>query len=371
MRPTLFLTSASAFLLFARLTNAVPLTNPLTDDQVTCDELQLERLALRASVVERLAGNGNAMVLHPSLFLWRSSEGGGGAYAALAVTDGVVGTAGDLFRSETQLAIDISVHSVGDPLNPAHNLLPQATIVRREQDSNLVTPTALASYLTVTLALEPNSQDPFNPVIPLQTNNLAAPSDFAPPEAHADAAGRGITQDTLTSSCGNLLTPFDQRIFAILSRTVRVSQCVFLSGPLPTCSQDGSAYNITLFRGADPQTYRANVYEYGEFCPDTGPCTNVALGKVAYEFKMNWDGAGSLTTGEVTVLPACPGSPISCFYGGGYPLFVLPPLWAGHGHQGQHLFDIGARVGNDQPGAPLRPQATINWQALLARSAWN
>jgi hypothetical protein len=71
------------------------------------------------------------------------------------------------------------------------------------------------------------------------------------------------------------------------------------------------------------------------------------------------------------VLPACAGSPIRCLDGGGYPLFVLPPLWAGHAHQAQHLFDLGARVGNDYPNAPLRPEAAVDWQALLARSAWN
>ncbi|HEV3458613.1 MAG TPA: hypothetical protein VHG32_18805 [Thermoanaerobaculia bacterium] len=369
MRAILFVPGALALLFFAHSATAAPLTNPLTADQVTCDELQLERLALRAAVVERLFGNGAEPVDHPSLFLWRSSEGGG-VYSALAVEDGIRPTARNLFRAETQLAFDISLHAAGEPLNPAHRLLPFATIVRREQDSNLATPTARAPYLTVTLALEANAQDAFNPIIPLQINNLAAPSDVEQPAAHGDAAGRGITQDALTSSCDNLLTPFDQRIFSILSRTVRVSQCALMSGPLGTCNPDGSAYNVTLFRGADPQTYRANVYEYDELC-DTGPCTNVVVSKVAYEFKVRWDAAGSLTTGEVKVLPACAADTISCSYGGGYPLFVLPPLWAGHAHQGQHLFDVGARVGNDQPGAPLRPRATVNWQALLANSAWN
>jgi hypothetical protein len=147
-----------------------------------------------------------------------------------------------------------------------------------------------------------------------------------------------------------------------------VSQCALNPQNLP-CNQDGSAYNITLFRGADPQTYRANVYLYSVACEDV--CVYGVDEKVAFEFKINWDSAGDLTTGEVTVLPSCAGSPISCFYGGGYPLFVLPPLWAGHGHQGRHLFALGARVGNDYPNSPLRPEAAINWQALLAKSAWN
>jgi hypothetical protein len=53
-------------------------------------------------------------------------------------------------------------------------------------------------------------------------------------------------------------------------------------------------------------------------------------------------------------------------------MFILPPLWAGHGHQGQHLFDIGALVWDDFPGSPNNSlSATVNWQALLANSAWN
>jgi hypothetical protein len=198
MRVTSFLMGASAYLVFTALATAAPLTNPLTPDQVSCDELQLERLALRASVIERLSGVANIpMVDHPSLFLWRSSEGGGGAYSALAVTDGIVGGGGDLVRSETQLALDLVFHSAGDPLNPVHRLLPQATLVRREQDSNLIAPTNLAPYLTVTFALEPDSQDPFTPAISLLANNLAAATNGDQPTAHADAAGRGITQDSL------------------------------------------------------------------------------------------------------------------------------------------------------------------------------
>src|SRR5579864_4102424 len=120
MRVTSFLMGALACQLFTPPASAAPLTNPLTPDQVTCDELQLERLALRATVIERLSGVGNIpMVDHPSLFLWRSAEGGGGVYSALAVTDGIVGDGGELVRSETQLALDLVFHSAGDSLNPA------------------------------------------------------------------------------------------------------------------------------------------------------------------------------------------------------------------------------------------------------------
>lgn len=362
----------SAVMLSAGKAGAAPLTNPLTPDQVTCVELQLERLAGRLAIVEGLAGSG-AVGQHPSLFLWHSSDGGA-TYSALAVTDGIMGPSGNLERQETQLALDLVLHPAADPLNPARPLLPQGTLVRREQDSNLVTPTPLAAYLTVTMALEPNAQNPFQPSIPLLVNNLTATSDGEPPAAHADAAGRGITQDSLTSSCENALTDFDQHVLTVLSRTVRLSQCAAISGSSPVCNLDGSVYNITLFRGADPRTYRANVYFYAVDCLNN-TCSSGVISKVAWEFKMNWDANGTLTTGEVSVLPPCPNGPgpgCSDQRGDGTPLFILPPLWPGHSHQGQHVFDLGALLRYDSAGSPNNiPSATVNWGVLLANSAWN
>ncbi len=369
MRVVSWFVCALAVMLSAPAASAAPLTSPLTPDQVTCDELQLERLALRVATLES-----GADFAHPSLLLWRSGQGGG-SYSGLTVTDGISGTPGHLLRAETQLAFDLMLHPPADTLNPGRPLLPQGSLVRRERDSNLVAPTAAApAYLTVNVALEPNAQDPFLPTIPLLVNNLVSASGTAEPASHADAAGRGITQDGLTSSCENTLTDFDQRVFAVLARTVRVSQCVALPGTPPFCNPDGSAYNITLFRGADPQTYRANVYLYAVAC-DNGTCSYGVLSKVAWEFKMNWDQNGTLTTGEVSVLPPCPNGPApgcSDPKGNGTPMFILPPLFAGHGHQGQQSFALGALLFDDFPGSPNNVlSATVNWSALLANSAWN
>ena len=370
MRVAFWFMCALTAMLITASASAAPFTNPLTPDQVTCDELQLERLALRFGIVEALAGSGVTGFQHPSLFLWRLSDGGG-TYSALAVTDGIRGAAGSLVRSETQLALDLVVHPPTDPLNPARLLLPQGSLIRRELDSNLVTPTPMTPYLTATMALEPNPQNPFTPVIPLLVNNLIAASDGEQPAAHANAAGRGLAQDSLSSSCENALTAFDQRIFTILSRTVRLAQCALLPGPLATCNPDGSAYNITLFRGADPQTYRANVYFYAVACEET---CSYSVSKVAWEFKMNWDANGTLTTGVVSALPECPNGPApGCSSSGNAtPMFILPPLWPGHGHQGQQFFDRGALVWDDFPGSPNNIlSATVNWGVLLANSAWN
>jgi hypothetical protein len=356
-----FAMSAFALLLVAAPALAAPFTNPLTADQVACDELQLERLAQRIVVQQPYSG-----FLHPSLFLWRSGPGGG-SYAGLAVTEAVRGGQDNSSRFEAQLALDLVAVAEGDLLNPARGLLPRATLVRRDQNSNSVAPDSVDS-LAVIMALEPIATDPFQAVIPITVNNLAPGTQGA--AASGSASGRGITTDDLTSSCENLLTPFDERIFTILSRTVRVAECALLP-PRSSCNPDGTAFNITLFRGADPQTYRADVYWNGDSCPDVGPCSFGVLNKVAYEFKIGWDASGKLTTGQVTVLPSCPGSALTCDYGGGYPLFVLPPLFAGHAHQGPRVVNSAPRVGNDNLQAPLRPSAAVDWSALLSGSAWN
>ena len=115
MRVTSRFMGALAIVLFGTAASAAPFTSPLTPDQVACDELQLERLAGRLAIVEGLAGSG-AVGLHPSLFLWRSSDGGS-TYSALAVTDGIMGASGNLVRQETQLALDLVLHPPADTLN--------------------------------------------------------------------------------------------------------------------------------------------------------------------------------------------------------------------------------------------------------------
>jgi hypothetical protein len=92
MRVPFWFMCASATILITASASAAPLTNPLTPDQVTCDELQLERLARRVATVQM-----GADFAHPSLLLWRSGQGGG-SYSGLTVTDGISGTEGHLVR---------------------------------------------------------------------------------------------------------------------------------------------------------------------------------------------------------------------------------------------------------------------------------
>jgi hypothetical protein len=346
------------------------LTNPLTPDQVSCDELQLERLEKRFVVIQRdpLAP---FTAENPSLFLWRSSSAGG-TFSGLGVTNSLRGDAsGHLGRDEEQLAFDLFARQFGDRLNPRRPLIPQATLARRGQDSNLIAP-GNAPSLTVSLDLvgQPVA-DPYAPAVPLAVNSLSSPGQGDQPLAAADAVGHGVAFDGLADACHAQFTPMDEKIFGILARTVRLSLCLTERG----CFADPTAYNVTLFRGAGAQTYRANIYPYVKTCPNAGPCQYSQFGKVALEFTINWNGDGSLTSGAVTVLPACPAGPApgcSDATAGGVVVYFLPPLFAGHEKQGQEVIAAAPHLDIESPGDPHNIlSATVDWQALLANSAWN
>lgn len=364
-RKVIFLTGSLPILFAAKAAQAQGLTNPMTPDQVTCDELQLERLEKRFVVIEEDPASGG-FARNPSLFLWRSSTAGG-TYSGLAVTDSLRAA-----RDEEQLAFDLFARQFGERLNPRRPLIPQATLARRGQDSNLISPGA-APALIVSLDLVGQAvADPYLPTVPLVINSLSSPGQGEQPLPAADTVGRGVAVDALADACHGLLTPFDEKIFGIISRTLRNSQCRSKAG----CSlADPTAYNVTIFRGADPQTYRANVYLYEKTCPNVGPCEYRQFAKVALEFAMNWDQNGSLTTGQVRVLPSCSGGPApGCSF---YPIadlamYVLPPLFTGHEQQGQDVIAAAAHLDVESVGSPDNIlSATVNWQALLANSTWN
>ncbi|HVT19477.1 MAG TPA: hypothetical protein VHQ90_25270 [Thermoanaerobaculia bacterium] len=355
----------SLVLILASTAQAQSLTNPLTLDQVSCDEFQLERLEKRFVVIEEdPAAPGFAR--NPSLFLWRSSSAGG-VYSGLAVTGGI-----GLLGNEEQLAFDLFARQFGERLNPRRPLIPQATLARRSQDSNLVAPGA-APALIVSLDLvgQPVT-DPYVPTVPLVVNSLSLPGRGEQPLPAADSVGRGIGVDGLAESCHGQFTPFDNKIFGIISRSLRNSECTPKSGCHP---DDDTAYNVTVLRGADPQTYRANVYLYSKTCPNVGPCEYSQYAKVALEFTMTWDQNGSLGMGQVRVLPLCTGgqtSGCSNYEIARIAMYLLPPLFAGHEQQGQDVIGAAARLVVEFPASPDNTlSATVNWRDLLANSAWN
>ena len=369
MSPKCFWCAIALVVFSAGAAPAEDLTKPLTAEQVTCDELQLERLARRFVVYEERSPS-----FSPSLFSWRSSWGA--TFGGLAITDGTRSEVGtqpeDPLRIEQQLSVDLTVRPVGDRLNPQRPLLPHATLARRTQDSSLVGPFE-SIRLNVTLDLAPAVPNPFVPGIPLLVSNVGQPFAGMSPLAVADAAGRGIAVDRLGESCHAELTPFDQKVFTLLARTLRISECFSRRG----CdARIPDHYNVTLFRGSDPHVYRANVYLYDPYCDDDDTCYHF-FGKVALELTVGWTAEGRLTAGTVRVLPDCslPGSfapGCSDYSIAEIGIYFLPPVWPGRERRDESEVRQAPNLQLSSPGIPTEVRsATIDWEALLAESAWN
>lgn len=156
-------------------TAAVDFGRPLTAEEVACEERQLERLQHRMDVGFEGA----------SLFLWRAGAGGG-VYRGLASTSQLFDQNEGRTREEEQLAFDLILKAGEASLDPRRPLRPQATLVRRDVDSNLhAAPGAL--YLDVSMDLAPDEvPDPTNPRLPIRITNRLEPG-----AGQDDRAGRG------------------------------------------------------------------------------------------------------------------------------------------------------------------------------------
>jgi hypothetical protein len=375
--------AASLLVIVPGAAEAQSLTNPLTPDQVACDELQLERLAARSAVSQYPLDPAQPdLPPNPLLILWRSSAGGG-FYGGLAVSNGLEqDSAGHLTRDEAQLAFDLIVRRQGDLLSPQEPLRPQATLARRGRGSTLATPAEGGLFLNVGVAVTLDESDHDVPILTyMDINNLAAPgpAQWQVVRAVDDSTGRSIVDNQLADTCHGQLTAFDQKIFAILARTLRVSHCLSVAG----CGgfSDLAWFEITLFRGADPHTFRANVYPFGRVCIFLGTlCETGPAGKLALELSIDWDREGKLTTGQVTVLPPCPGSSVApgCSFLLPFPaqtafaIYLLPPIFAGVEHQGMDAFAVGLHLDFERARDPHNIlRGPVNWRALLAKTTWN
>jgi len=327
---------------------------PLTAGQVSCDAAQLGRLARRIAVAQDFDHD-------PALFLWRSSAGGGG-YAGLAVTDGIRPTPnGDIaLRDERQLSIDLLVGEKSDVLSPERPLVPRGVLSRRAQDSNLVY-SASAFVLTVSLeaaATGGEPPDPLAPKVPLTVNNLVAPSGSGVPASAADAVGRGLQE--IAVPCHERFTSFDEKVFRVLSRTLRPSLC--FTGDLPgNCPSGGGAWNIVLFRGEKPNTYKARLFSYSRNCDDEGNCSFGQARRADLEFIVNSDSAGRLTDGEMRLRP-------SAFF---LTVFLLPPVHPGQDQQGPDVFGAAPFVNYEGSSPRTVLLTSVDWKRLLQDSAWN
>ncbi len=332
------------------------LSHPLTSEQVACDQAQLERLQSR-------------MVMSPfqgSLILWRSGRQGG-HFGGLAVTPGLrPGDAEPRTRNEKQLTLDLSIESGGDFLNPRRSLLPQAILARRSAATNL--DAGAEPTLQVTLDLAPAVPNQFLPRSPISIGSRS--SGFGA----ADGAGRGLAIDDLAAACHGDLTDFDLRMFEILSRTLRATRC--LTVPESCNPPDEFNFNVVLFRGEAPGTYRANVYIYSQDCP-AAPCeTSSVFERPEIEVAVEVDGEGRLRAGRARFLPYCHTPEVrDCtldFGNGPWAVYILPPIWAGHEIQGGAEFQKGSFLNLLGEGFPEDVlTTTFEWPILLAGTAWS
>ncbi|HEX3531182.1 MAG TPA: hypothetical protein VH988_29325 [Thermoanaerobaculia bacterium] len=342
----------------ARLAGAQTFGNPLTADQVACEERQLGRL------IHRMAAGPQ----ESNIVIWRSTPGGG-VYRGVSEAAHMV-SEDDIQpqREEKQLAFDLILKAAEDLGDMRRPLLPQATLARRDAASNLVNGPDTFGVLDVSFDLAVDVPDPTNPKSPIRLTNLLAPG-----AGQSDRAGRSLSYDDLLSACHAEVTEFDLKIFTILARTVRATNC-FVK-PISACPDYLPRYKSVLFRGMDPLTYRMNVYRYDETCLPDGTCP-YGEADVALLFHLQVDERGHLTSGDVQALPWCGGAiQVGCSNFGD-PLtavYVLPPLRPGIDRQGADVLNSAPRLniageGDDQDNIL---SATINWADLLRNTAWN
>jgi len=379
---------------------------PLSAEEVSCATTQLQHVQRRMASV----GAGAIVNTLGMTTIWHSGNGPG-RFAGLVRRRHSQGNqykdflAGRQHFAEMDLAFDLLFSRSASLLNPRSPSVPQATLVRRDNGTNMVpdhvvpvdygnpqgcciddegecgSDFSCPLLLNLELAREPD--DSIYPAIPLVINStVAAAPELEGPFAEllpsATGTGPGIAADRLSRECVSSLTPFDVHVFEILARTLAPSGC-YSRGP-SYCSafdgggQDLQSYNLAIFRGTDPHIYRVDLYFVQYLCNDEGDCFRNG-GPVALEFRVNWNAEGELTTGDVRVLPKCKeGQTQDCSapnFFDGLGIYIVPPIFAGHEEQPPEGFRGAPRldVTSDRQHQVLYQR--INWKKLLANTALN
>lgn len=360
MRDTMTARRRLPFLLLglfcARLATAQDFGNPLTQAQVDCEERQSMRLAHRAFL--HFSGS--------NLFFWRSAPAGG-AYRGVAVGSFMRGDNLDpetWSREEWQMGFDLLLRNDQDFLDPARLKLPQATLVRRDAATNLYTSPDSRQIVDLEIDLARDVPNPFEPRMPLRITNSLAPG-----AGQSDRPGRSLVYDDLLTACYAEVTEFDLKVYSILARTIRPSEC--LGGG---CRGGESHFKNVLFRGPEPLTYRMNVVRYSQLCFEGEPCIATEA-TFAFVFHLQADHRGDLTGGDVHVLEWCTtDGQLACntVSNPGLALFVMPPLRPGIDKQGPSEFRRSAHLYIAYDGSEENIlHANVNWADLLRGTSWN
>lgn len=339
-----------AFLAGACSVGAQELTQPLTAEEVACNERQLEKLLQRMNAAKEVYW---PLAQLPTNLLVSYSNSSG-FYDGLLTTDEQIrldiGQIPPVVPYEHYLAFNINPSVRTLLLNPARPELDQVGLNREQSSSNLVTP---GGYFDLTLTLDPT----LGGGDPLVINNFEEPLPGEPYNgflANSTKPGRGLTADSLLTPCHQKFTDFDRHVFAILQRMVR--------------GADASAFaaadtEIAIFRGEDPHVYRINFYPVFEGLV-TGP-------RMAVELEVSWTSQGKLTMGELKVLPTCDReTQAGCTKSdrGALIVFLIPPVFGGSERYPADATENGvAFVWYEGPSAPR----SVNLEALLAHTTWN
>ncbi|MEA2690665.1 MAG: hypothetical protein QOJ16_52 [Acidobacteriota bacterium] len=320
--------------------SAQDLTHNLTSADVACNEAQLRVLLSHFAVTGPAGGNPGV----PTTLLGSYSNRYG-FYDGLLVANQVplVGSA----PPEQILAFHLNPSIREFLLNPARPPLPQISLEREDTASSYVpatSPSALTLYLDPTV-------DQTGGDARLSINNFILPQTGQTcngAQATATKPGRGL--DTVLSLCHTKFTEFDHKVFSILERTLRAEV-------LGTGSPDSK---IAIYRAAGPLAYRIDVF------PTAAPFP----GKVAFILNLQTTNDGHLVSGDLAVLPTCPGGQqLDCTNSSlGVRLWVFPPLWAGT----QVRQNAGAGVSiTYQVGQSLPRSVTVLLEQLLDGTTWN
>ena len=330
---------------------AAKLTQPLTADEVACNEQQLERLLQRMN-----AGKERYWPLPqlPTSLLVSYSNSTGFYDGLVATSQGFrldIGGNPPTLPFEHYLAFNINPSIRTLLLNPDRPELAQVSLNREQSSSNFVVP---GSYFELVLTLNPTLGEGDSLVI----NNFEEPELGVPYNgflSNSTKPGRGLIADGLLTPCHQKLTDFDRHVFSVLQRMVRGrDEAAFLRPDM----------KFSIFRGEDPQAYRINFYPiYDHFEPPGG--------RMAVELNVTWTPEGKLTTVVMRALPACSftGQLACTAIAQITPLvFLIPPLLGG-----QELYSGSADengvvfIWYEGPSAPV----TIDLAALLTHTTWN
>jgi len=324
--------------------SADDLTRPLTAEDVACNEAQLRVLLSHMSV----AGPAGGSPVRPVTLL-ASYSNRYGFYDGLLVANQqpLLAAADAAVAPEQALAFHLNPSIRQLLLNPARDPLPQISLEREDTASSVVpagSPDALTLYLDPTI-------DQTGGDARLAINNLRLP---APGQAANGALttstkpGRGL--DTVLSLCHVNFTDFDRFVFALLERTVRAE----------ALGSGSAEAKIALFRSTGELTYRIHVF----------PAAAPYPGKVAFQLTLQATPDGHLVRGILAALPTCPqGQQLGCTNSAvGVRLWIVPPVFAGS--EVRRTGGPGVSL-TYQAGQPLPATVTVDWERLLAGTAWN